>query len=258
MNAVDDLRRGLLTALCGALAAAGCGDEAASPADASPPSAPDALVEVDKVTCDTASETLSAELYTVLTGACTIALRLDYESKAFLGYQVFCSSYTQISARDASEQAANDTGFGLDGTVLSGGSTDGPHLFYAAPAAPGWVAAVDRNIGLSVFGGSILASGTGDITYPLSWRDSAEIAEGCASSGNYTVTGGWDLRSGTALASEDVDAVLARVANTIVPDAFYSGGYIFDATVLLYPRSTEPFDPSTAEWVTLISGGWLE
>jgi hypothetical protein len=212
---------------------------------------------VDKITCDTASDALAAELYAV-TGACTLALRLDYENKSFLGYQVFCGEYRQISARDASEQAATDTGYGLDGTVLSADSTDGPHLFYSAPVDSGWIAGVDRNNGLSVFGGAILATGEGEINYPTSWRDPADIAEGCASSGMYTVTRGYDLRTGGSLPSTDVDAVLARVANTIVIDAFYVGGYIFDATVLLYPRTTSSFDPAKAEWVVLLSGGWLE
>jgi hypothetical protein len=34
--------------------------------------------------------------------------------------------------------------------------------------------------------------------------------------------------------------------------------YLFDAVVLLYPRTTGAFDPATAEWIALLQGGWLE
>lgn len=36
------------------------------------------------------------------------------------------------------------------------------------------------------------------------------------------------------------------------------GGYVFGATVLRYPRTVGAFDPTTAEWIVLLNGGWLE
>lgn len=246
--------------LCGllVLGLAACGDDAAGDlADASPPALADAQGDAATATCETAKQTLSAELYEVL-GACTVALRFDYESKAALGHQVFCGEYKATTARVASEQAEADIGYGTMGTVLNGSNSDGPYLFYAAPGDFGWAAAVDRNTGLSVFGGSIIWLGTGDISYPSAWREPAELPSGCTSSGNYTVTQGWDLRDGSALPSTDVDELLAKVSDTVLVDAFYTGGYLFDASVLLYPRAVGAFDPSQAEWVVLLSGGWLD
>ena len=56
----------------------------------------------------------------------------------------------------------------------------------------------------------------------------------------------------------DVDAALAVVWQTALPEGLWQGGYVFDAAVLLYPRTVGAFDPATAEWVALVNSGWLE
>ena len=45
---------------------------------------------------------------------------------------------------------------------------------------------------------------------------------------------------------------------TAVPLAMAKANYVFDAMVLLYPRSVFAFEPGTAEWIVMVNGGWLE
>jgi len=55
--------------------------------------------------------------------------------------------------------------------------------------------------------------------------------------------------------ADSVSAAEAVVADTAVPAAFTLGGNILDVVVLRYPRTMGMFDPSTAEWIVLFSGG---
>lgn len=113
--------------------------------------------------------------------------------------------------------------------------------------------------GLALFGGSIHWMGEGDITYPATWRPAAELASGCEASGGPGVSSGYDLAAdGAPLSTAEVDAAVAVVADTALMRAFWGGGYVFTTVVLRYPRTVGAFDPTTAEWVVLLSGGWLE
>ena len=53
-------------------------------------------------------------------------------------------------------------------------------------------------------------------------------------------------------------AALQVVWNTALPNGLWKNGYVFDAVVLLYPPSVGAFDPNVAEWVVLLSSGWLD
>jgi hypothetical protein len=48
------------------------------------------------------------------------------------------------------------------------------------------------------------------------------------------------------------------VHHTSLPAALWKGGYVFNAIVLRYPRTVGAFDPTTAEWIILLNGGYLE
>ena len=69
---------------------------------------------------------------------------------------------------------------------------------------------------------------------------------------------GFDLRTGEALPPEEATKVMTAAWATAVPLGMAKAGYLFNATVLLYAPAIGGFDPTTAEYVALITGGWLE
>ncbi|MBK8169878.1 MAG: hypothetical protein IPK60_05995 [Sandaracinaceae bacterium] len=220
----------------------------------------DASVITDGGAVDCESQTTAlAELLSIGGRACTVTVRLDYERFTVLGYQVFCNRYNTPSLAEAQATAESDTTYGADLTSLSGESPADDFVFYQSPGDFGGASVVSHDTGLTVFGGSIIWSGTGEINYPSSWRDAGELGSGCALSGGLGSTPrGWDLQSGDVLDVSDVNAALAVVAATAVPGAIWRGGYVFSSVVLLYPRTVGVLDPSTAEWIVIVNGGWLE
>lgn len=109
-----------------------------------------------------------------------------------------------------------------------------------------------------MFGGSIVWDGRGDITYPQAWDPPGELAADCGAIGDLGTTLGYDLVTGGELDPADVAAVAEHVMATAVPGAFWQVGYVFSMVALRYPRSVGAFDPTTAEWIALVDGGWLE
>lgn len=209
-----------------------------------------------KVDCAALSEKLVPELQIV--GACTVVVRLAYTDKAVLGYAVRCGKYAATTEETARKEAAAATGFGATSPLISGPDPQDEFVFFQAPADIGDVAAVHRRSGLAVFGGSIIGLGKGDISFPKQWRPASELGSGCSGGITPAPARGYDLRDGKELAAEDVQGALGVVWQTAVPLAMAKANYVFDAMVLLYPRSVFGFDPTTAEWIVLVNGGWLE
>ncbi len=191
--------------------------------------------------------------------ACSVTVRLDYTTYAILGYQVFCDAYSPVAESAARVVAEADTTFG-EGSLLLSSSPSEYYLFYESPGDVGGAAVVNSDVGMTVFGGSIVWLGTGDINYPATWRNGAELGASCAPGGlSDRMHEGWNLMNGEALTATQVDAALNVVDRTGVPGGFASGpGYIFSTLVLLYPRSVGEFNPATAEWIVIVNGGWLE
>lgn len=193
-----------------------------------------------------------------IVGACTATVRLDYASYAIKGWQLACGPYGQFDDPAARKIAQADTGFGAAGNNIAGMYPKDEYVFYQAPADFGGVGVVRRANGLSVFGGSIVWNGAGDITYPKTWRPLADLGIGCNSKTSVIGGRGFDLSSGMALSQADVDKALAAVWTTVLADGMWKNSYLFEAMVLMYPRSVGSFDPTTAEWIVLLDSGWLE
>ncbi len=207
--------------------------------------------------CQPAIDALASEMYEKI-GSCTAVVRLDYQTRAVLAYQLFCGPYTTLTEKEARVTAEEDTGYGLDDLMLSPDSPSDEWVFYEPPGDFGGVGVVSARNGLSVFGGSIIWLGTGEITYPTEWRPSSELGSGCDPAGGIPRARGYDLAAGSELSDEEVAAAVDAVLDTAIPGAMWQGGYVFDAVVLLYPRTLGAFDPTQAEWVVLVNGGWLE
>ncbi len=169
-----------------------------------------------------------------------------------------CGAYKATDDGQAAATATGDTGYGTGDTMLNESNSENTYVFYDSPGDFGGASAVSSRNGLTVFGASIIWSGAGDINYPETWRDAGGLASGCLPSGGISSRDGWDLRGGSALPESDVNAAIGTVLATAVPGAYWSVGYVFHGTVLLYPRSVGVFQPETAEWVVLVHGGWLE
>jgi hypothetical protein len=106
----------------------------------------------------------------------------------------------------------------------------------------------------SVFAGSIVWMGTGAITVPSTW-DTTDLGSGCAPPSGLPIRG-FDLSNGQAAAR--LDEAAAVVLQTALPAAFNQWGYLFNAAVILYPRTLGAFAADRAEYVVLLNAGWLE
>jgi hypothetical protein len=212
---------------------------------------------VDAGACAAEVQALAAEMYAA-PQTCTATVRLAHESRAILGYQLFCGHYASTSEATARATAQADSGFGGADPTLNPMNPTDEYVFYRSPGDFGGVAAVSVRNGLSVFGGSIVWNGAGDISHPKTWRAPAGLGAGCPASGGIPGRRGYDLVDGTALPGALVDAAVDVVLSTALPGAMWQGGYVFDAVVLRYPRSVGLFDPNTAEWIVIVNAGWLE
>lgn len=217
------------------------------------------VVDEDGPVDDCAGEVEAIRTETGIVGSCSAVLRLDYETRAILGWQLFCGSYGGVTESDARAQAQTDTGYGASGSMLNPADPDDLFVFYQAPGDFGGAAVVSARTGLSVFGGSIIWMGTGEISYPTAWRPAESLGSDCPAMTRTLIVDEYDLRSGTpSLPSGDADAAMDVLWQTALPEAMMESGYVNDAAVILYPRTMGGFDPTTAEWIVILNGGWLE
>lgn len=192
---------------------------------------------------------------------CTTTVRLDYQSLDILGFQIFCGVYGQVDEAQARATAQGDTGFGTTGSLLSGPEPVGDEfVFFQAPGDFGGVGVVGARHGLTVFGGSIIWMGTGEISYPATWQAAADLGPDCIPETNALPPEGrgFELESGTALDANEIDGALTQAWVTALPDGLMQVSDVFDAMVLLYAPEVGGMNPDTAEWIVLLNSGWLE
>jgi hypothetical protein len=207
--------------------------------------------------CASATDAIATEI-TKAIGSCTFVVRLGYGSYHPLAWDMACGPYAQVDEAKARTIANEATGFGLAGTLIGDGSD--LFVFYESPGDFGGVAAVNAATGLPAFGGGIIWSGAGMISYPKSWRDVAGLGYPCEGAiSDAPTAAGYDLvGGGKALDQAETDIATKVVWSTAIGRAIEKTHYVFDASVLLYPRTVGAFDPSTAEYVVLVTTGWLE
>ncbi len=208
--------------------------------------------------CEAVSEQIAKEIDGKFT--CTSIVRIDHSTYEILGFQVICGEINAITEAEARQRAVADTGFGSSGPSLSGSNPSDEFVFYEIPADIGGAAAVSARLGQSVFGGSIIWGGYGEITYPPTWRPSAALGPGCPTMINTPPPNarGYDLRNGSNLDPAEVEFAVNAVWNTALPTGLMKSHNIFDAVVLFYPRSVGVIDPPNSEWIVMYNSGWLE
>jgi hypothetical protein len=224
----------------------------------------DAARPVDSVAmppadCQAAVDRLMGEMNRSL-GACTAVVRLDYSSLRILSHAFVCGTYARVD--EAFARRAADTVIyppisikAGTGTLLSGSNATGPWVFYSTPGDFGGVTVVSGLTGLPTFAGTIVWGGGGDVLLPETWSTS-DLGKGC------NTTQPWDTRTfnltGGLVTDLNMREAAGIVLSTALSTAFQRWGGILGTTVLLYPRGAGGFDPSTAEFIVLLDGGWLE
>ena len=188
----------------------------------------------------------------------TVTVRLDHNTFNPIGYAVIGGTPGTVSEEDARTAANEDTGFG-SGAMLNPADPNDAYVFFSAPGDFGGASAVDALTGKTVFGGSIIWMGTGEINHPTDWRGADELALGCPSDREISGSNHYDLVSGVPLSAEDAAAAIDALKNTALPAAMarVEGMYGNRVVVIRYPRTVGAFDPSTAEWIILLKGHML-
>lgn len=196
---------------------------------------------------------------TAIVGSCSGVVRLDYDSMAILGWQLVCGSYRAVTEADARAQAQADAGFGSGGSMLNAPDPEDEFVFLEPPGDFGGAAAVSARNGKTVFGGSIVWMGTGEIIWPETWRPAEDLGSGCPRHPGTVSARGYSLAAGEVpVETSDITAAVGVVWDTALPMGMATSGYVFDAVVILYARSVGAFDPTSAEWIVVLNGGWLE
>jgi len=247
----------------GIATACGSGSPMQSPNPDSP-SAPDAVApDAPFTVCEAQIRALTLDIHPVGPngpGACAAVVRLDHDTRAVKGYQMHCGGYAEgVTEAEAKARAQADTGFGRGALLVD--PTYQTYVFLDAPPDPRGLAVVSPLFGETLLAASIGAGGSaGDLTFPPTpWRPLAAFDAGCV----YPIPHyghGFDLTAGgVALASDDTSAAWAVVESTGIPTAMReSTGGLFGAITLRYARAIDPLDTTTAEWIVIVVGGWLE
>jgi hypothetical protein len=237
--------------------AAGC--------DSSGPSGPDGD------DCQALRSSMSSQVARGMSMMCTGVVRFDYESLAPLGYQIYCADGASIDETAARAAASAD----LDLASLPGGPEPGDlisnpaasvmggeelYVFFKPASDFGHVAVVNARNGLTLFGGSIVRMGSGDVVYPQEWKPASALGSSCTDSSlHLNQVTSFDLTKSSGPISDSQQAqVTQALAGTVMPGALLDGtaAYLKNTVILLYPRTVGEFDPSTAEYVVLLNAGW--
>jgi hypothetical protein len=206
--------------------------------------------------CATEIADLSKELH-ANGQACTAVVRLDFRTRSILGYQVICAPASiGASEEQALKTALAQTNISSNAIPVSVGSGTpmDEFVFFATPSDLGGIAAVSATMGQSVFAGTIVFGGRGEITYPMTWRPAVDLRADCSPLSGVVPRRGWDAVARTPLSVANVDAADQIVERTAISAAFRDGGNVASVFVLLYPRTVADFDPATAEWIVILNG----
>ena len=169
--------------------------------------------------------------------ACTFVVRLDYANLKPLGWSVNCGRNRQIDVSAAGQVALSSTGYGGVGSNLQ---TSGDLFVFSEPASDfGGVGIVSTLSGLALFGGSIVWSGRGAITYPTTWESPDAMGRGCGF-------------ASVGMPSADTEPPAAVVGRMAIANAFPDGPISVDT--YLYTPAVGATDYSVAEWLVFVSG----
>jgi hypothetical protein len=187
---------------------------------------------------------------------CAGVVRFSLLERELLGFQLLCGPYQTLDEEQARDLARSDGQCGYGGAeIISPSEPNDAYVFYVPALDEGCGAAVSSETGLTLFGGTFIWQGYGDITYPTGWRDPGELGSACAAQAVPASARGYNLVVGEDLAADKIDAALADIADTALPDALALRGELRGAIILEYPRKLGLYEGQTAEWIVILNGG---
>lgn len=186
-------------------------------------------------------------------GSCAAVVRLDHATREIRSAHVACGPTMDVSPVRARAVAERDTGFGAGAQLVFGLAPVDEYVFWEPPSDRGGVAVVSARNGATVFGGSIVWNGPGEVVYPVAYRHPSSVGPTCSSSAQRPPARGISMETLDELSGPDVDAALDAVWATALPDGVALGASLLDAMVLLYAPQVGMFDPSVAEWVVILN-----
>jgi hypothetical protein len=189
---------------------------------------------------------------------CSSVVRLTFGALYTKGYAIVCGAGPGPDEATARTTAQADTGFG-QGKLLSGANPADEYVFWSSPGDFGGASAVSASSGLTVFGGSIIWAGTGEIDYPTLWNPANQLGYCGGTPPANPTSRAFDLSGGQAGdVQSGAESALSAVMQTELPKGITLGGHqIVNAVELLYPRSVGVFDPSSAEWIVILNSSAL-
>lgn len=203
--------------------------------------------------CDALTEAIAAEMGD---GICTVVVRMDSVSRRVLSHAFVCGPAKLPDEATARATASADAALPFarpagEGTLLAPPAPAGVWAFHQPPSDFGGAAAVSATTGLTVFAGSTVWGGHGDILHPTTWS-TTDLGGRCHDDASLTPGPAWDLRSGQALA--DFDGARALGA-TVLASAFRTRGFAAGpVTALLYTRTAGAPAPDGSEYILLVTG----
>jgi len=204
-------------------------------------------------TCDEAAPAL--EQFVPDGVACTFVVRMSYTDYELIAYQVVCGDpRLDVTEAEARTTASQDTGFDFSGAHLcSEPDEDRLFAFEDPPSDFGAVGVVSAYTGLTVFGGSVIWSGAGEIVYPADWRPAAEL--GTCDPPDLVPS---PRAIGPAYLSFDMMAPVTRVWSTALPLVMSLQDVSFqNVAVMFYPRTVGELDLDTAEFIVFVNWDWV-
>jgi hypothetical protein len=126
---------------------------------------------------------------------------------------------------------------------LSGSGSVDEFVFYWSAGDLSAEAAVSVRTGKTVFGGSIIWAGAGEIKHPKTWSAPAELGSICSPAEPIPSSRGVSTFEGV-LDAREVSGALTAVWNTAIPGALSRSGQVaLEAVVLYYPPFVGGYDP---------------
>lgn len=238
-----------------ALALAGCAETVTAADGGRPDARPFDAADV----CGNAGFQLAERIHAAGSGAatCTVVVRVGQRTLRPIAYQSFCGEAT--STTDAQALALAEAAmipYTSSWRALSPPSPADAFVLAGTGGDFGGVVVVSPRLGRTVFAGSTVWAGRGDIASPTAWRSAAELADDCGTGTTVPRVRSYLLGVPAGTEAATAAAAVEAVAHTALPDALARGGTLLDGVVIGYVRSAGGLVDEAAEWVVVVNAAW--
>jgi hypothetical protein len=197
-------------------------------------------------------------------GGCSIVVRFSYLTQEPTHWAKDCRPYEGVE-KLTEEQARALSECCSEGTRLGEAGDENIFVFYSAPEPRGGVSVISNHLGQRSFEGTIVRAGAGEgegegegeageIVFPMEWQDANQLGSGCQS--ELPSGPNYDLNlAGQAIDQSILDALNASLARTALVPAINLAGKVHRTMTMVYPRTADPSDAATTDYVMIIESG---